>query len=165
MSTDLHVIRQSLKGCEEVTLPYKFPSKCWIKYITLKDDDEHFYEGGEFIRMGNHKIVINEKGRNKYIPTCTRTDDGIVIYQSRFFIDPKKKPTCEQEKKDLLKVIKAQQTVIKKSSEQIKLLEEKTQEYQCDNYELRTELQQKNQLLEEFSIKEKKYKLILSQYM
>ena len=92
-------------------------------------------------------------------------DDGIVIYQSRFFIDPNKKATCEQEKEDLLKVIKAQQTVIKKSSEQIKLLEQKAQEYQCDNYELRTELQQKNQLLEEFSIKEKKYKLILSQYM
>ena len=38
--------------------------------------------------------------------------------------------------------------------EQIKLLEEKAQEYQCDNYELRTELQEKNKLLEEFSIKE-----------
>jgi hypothetical protein len=32
MSTDLHVIRQSLQGCEEITLPYKFPPKCWIIY-------------------------------------------------------------------------------------------------------------------------------------
>lgn len=165
MSTDLHVIRQSLQGCEEITLPYKFPPKCWIKYITLKNDDEHFYEGGEFIRIGDHKIFINEKGRMKCIPTCTRSDDGVVIYKSRFFIDPQKKPSCEKEKHDLIKVIKAQQTVIQKNAEQIKILEEKTHEYQSDNYELRTELQQKNQEVEDLLIKEKKYKLILSQYM
>ena len=28
----------------------------------MKNDDEYFYEGGEFIRMGDHKLFINEKG-------------------------------------------------------------------------------------------------------
>ena len=46
MTTDLNTIKQSLQNCEEVSLPFKFPIKCWIKYITLKDDDEFFYEGG-----------------------------------------------------------------------------------------------------------------------
>ena len=116
MSTDLNFIRQSLKNCEEVELPYKFTPDCWIKYITLKNDDEHFYEGGLFIRMGDHKVIINENGRQKAIPTCNRTDDGIIIYKSRFFIDPTKKPPCEKAKFDLLKTVKAQQNVIKKTS-------------------------------------------------
>ena len=34
--TDLGIIRNSLKNCEEVTLPYKFTKNCWIKYITIK---------------------------------------------------------------------------------------------------------------------------------
>ena len=33
MTTDISRIRQSLKEYEEVTLPYKLPYKCWIKYI------------------------------------------------------------------------------------------------------------------------------------
>ena len=49
MSTDLSIIRESLKHCEEVTLPYKFPPKCWIKYITIKGEDEAFYEGGIYM--------------------------------------------------------------------------------------------------------------------
>lgn len=165
MSTDLSKIRLSLQNCEEVTLPYKFTPKCWIKYITLKDDDEAFYEGGEFIRMGDHKIIINEGGRHKMIPTCIRTDEGETIYRPRFFIDTKKQSTCNKELSDLMKIIKTQQQVIKKNAEQIKLLEEKTHEYQSDNYELRTELQEKNTQIEELLCKEKKYKLILSQYM
>ena len=164
MSTDIEHIRNSLQQCEEVSLPYKFTPKCWIKYITLKNDDEHFYEGGEYIGMGDHKIIISEGGRYKHIPTCTRTDDGEVIYTSRFFIDPRKLPACEKEKGDLLKTIKAQQQVVKRSSEQIKLLEEKSNEYQTDNYELRTELQDKIQQIETLLNNEKKYKLILSQY-
>ena len=40
--TDLTIIRQSLKGCEEITLPFKFPKQCWVKYITINGEDESF---------------------------------------------------------------------------------------------------------------------------
>ena len=165
MSTDLSKIRLSLKGCEEVILPYKFPPRCWIKYITLKDDDEVFYEGGEFLRLGDHKLFISEGGRTKCIDTCKRTDDGIVIYKTRFFIDPNKQRPCKDEKSQLNKVIKAQQQVIKQSSTQIKILEDKTHDFQIENYELRTELEETNHQVKELLIKEKKYKLLLSQYI
>ena len=165
MTTDISKIRVSLKKCEEVTMPYKFTHQCWIKYITLKDDDEYFYEGGEFIRMGDHKLYIKENGRTKCIPSAIRTDDGEVIYRSRFFIDPHKKQTCEKDKELLQKTINSQQQIIKRSAEHIKIQENKLSEYQSDNYELRIELQEKNKLIDELLLKEKKYKLILSQYM
>lgn len=165
MTTDLSYIRVSLKDCEEVTMPYKFTPQCWIKYITLKDDDEYFYEGGEFIRMGDHKLYIKENGRTKCIPSVIRTDDGEVIYRSRFFIDPHKKHTCEKDKELLQKTIDSQQKIIKRSAEHIKIQENKLSEYQSDNYELRIELQEKNKQIDELLLKEKKYKLILSQYM
>ena len=165
MTTDISKIRVSLKKCEEVTMPYKFTPQCWIKYITLKDDDEYFYEGGEFIRMGDHKLYIKENGRTKCIPSAIRTDDGEVIYRSRFFIDPHKKQTCEKDKELLQKTINSQQQIIKRSAEHIKIQENKLSEYQSDNYELRIELQEKNKQIDELLLKEKKYKLILSQYM
>ena len=165
MTTDISKIRVSLKKCEEVTMPYKFTSQCWIKYITLKDDDEYFYEGGEFIRMGDHKLYIKENGRTKCIPSVIRTDDGEVIYRSRFFINPHKKQTCEKDKELLQKTIDSQQQIIKRSAEHIKIQENKLSEYQSDNYELRIELQEKNKQIDELLLKEKKYKLILSQYM
>ena len=164
MTTDIQVIRNSLKNCEEVTLPYKFSSNCWIKYINIKGDDEAFYEGGEYVGMGNHKIILNIKGRHTYVPTCMRTDDGETIYKARFFIDQTKPPTCENDIKELLKTIKSQQHVIKLSAEQIKILEGLSKNYKNDNYELRVELEQKNRQLDELISNEKKYKLILSQY-
>ena len=63
MTTDISKIRVSLNNCEEVPLPYKFPYKCWIKYITIKGEDEAFYEGGQYVGMGDHKIFIINKGK------------------------------------------------------------------------------------------------------
>ena len=91
MSTDLNYIRLSLKNCEEISLPYKFPKQCWVKYITIKGDDEAFYEGGIFNGLGNQKIFLKNGSSKMTIPTCIKSDDGEIIYRSRFFIDPHKK--------------------------------------------------------------------------
>ena len=165
MTTDISKIRLSLKDCEEVSLPYKFPQKCWIKYITIKGEDEAFYEGGEFLRMGHHKIFLRNKGKQLCAPTCVRSDDGEILYKSRFFIDPKKTSECEQKKEELQKVVDQQQKVIQKMSEQLKLLEDKNHQTQCDYYDLMSTLEEKDKEIEELHIKEKKYKLILSQYI
>ena len=124
MTTDISKIRVSLDNCEEVTLPYKFPPKCWIKYITIKGDDEAFYEGGLFLRMGDHKMFLLNKGKQLCAPTCVRSDDGEVLYKSRFFIDPNK-DECKQKKEELEKIVKQQQKVIKKVSEQLKIREDR----------------------------------------
>ena len=164
MSTDLSKIRESLKNCEEVTLPYKFPPKCWIKYITIKGEDEAFYEGGQYLGMGDHKMFLINKGQRLTAPTRIRSDEGKILYTSRFFID-QSKDECSQKKEELEKVIIEQQRVIQKMSEQLKIVEDKNHQTQCDYYDVVSTLEEKDKEIEAMLIKEKKYKLILSQYI
>ena len=165
MTTDISKIRQSLNNCEEVTLPYKFPQKCWIKYISVKGEDEAFYEGGQYLGMGDQKIFLMNKGKRLTAPTCIRSDNGEILYKSRFFIDPTKTTECSIKKDQLDKVVKAQQKVIQKMSEQLKLVEDKNHQIQCDIYDLVSTLEEKDKEIKELLLKEKKYKLILSRYI
>ena len=164
MTTDISKIRVSLDNCEEVSLPYKFPPKCWIKYITIKGDDEAFYEGGQYLRMGDHKMFLLNKGKQLCAPTCVRSDDGEVLYKSRFFIDPNK-DECKQKKEELEKIVKQQQKVIKKVSEQLKIREDRSHEIQCENYNLRSTVEERDNEIKELQIKEKKYILVLSRFI
>ena len=165
MSTDLTFIRQSLKGCEEITLPYKFPKNCWIKYITIKNDDEAFYEGGVFSGMGNQKIFLKNGNTKITVPTCIKDDDGNVMYRSRFFINLHKQTDCEIKKNELEKTIISQQHVIKKMAEQLRILEKSKQALQEEHYTLVNLYQDKEQEIKELLKNEKKFKLLLSQYM
>tara|TARA_B110001469_G_C9589993_1_gene292763 strand:+ start:167 stop:667 length:501 start_codon:yes stop_codon:yes gene_type:complete len=165
MTTDISKIRESLKNCEEVSLPYKFPQKCWIKYITIKGEDEIFYEGGEYIGMGDHKIFLHNKGKQLCAPTCIRSDEGEILYKSRFFIDNKKQSKCEEGKQELQIIIKQQQIIIKKTSEQIKNLETQLYEYKVNHYDMISQLEEQNKDIEELLCKEKKYKLVISKYI
>ena len=165
MTTDISKIRESLQHCEEISLPYKFTPKCWIKYITIKGEDEAFYEGGEFLRMGDHKIFLRNKGKQLCAPTCVRSDDGEILYKSRFFIDPTKKTDCEIKKDELQKIVTQQQSIIKKAGDQIKLLEDQLHEYKVNHYDMISQLEEKDKYIEELLTNEKKYKLVLSQYI
>jgi len=165
MTQDINKIKLSLKNCEEVSLPYKFEPRTWIKYITVKGEDEVFYEGGIYAGMGDHKLFVINKGKRLTVPTYIRSDDGEIIYQSRFFIDTKKTNTCEDKHIEITKTVKAQQAVIKKTSIQIKMLEERNQALQSENYDLLGSLDTKEKELQELLEKEKKYKLLLSQFM
>jgi len=164
MTTDISKIRVSLKNCEEVTLPYKFPHKCWIKYITIKGEDEAFYEGGQYVGMGDHKIILVNKGRRLCAPTCVRSDNGDILYKSRFFIDSTKTTECEQKKEELEKIVSAQQKVIQKMSQQLQILEDKSHEIQVENYDLHGEIKDRETEIKDLLIKEKKYKLIVNHY-
>jgi uncharacterized coiled-coil protein SlyX len=164
MTTDISKIRLSLKKCEEITLPYKFTPTCWVKYITLKGDDEAFYEGGEFLRMGDHKIFLINKGKQVCAPTCVRSDDGSIIYKSRFFIDPTKNNST-QNKSELDKVVSQQQNVIKTMAKQIKLLEDQLLQHNSSHYDMVTQLEENDKELNKLLINEKKYKLMLSKYI
>lgn len=163
--TDINIIRQSLKGCEEVSLPYKFSKGLRIKYITVKGEDEAFYDGGVFDGMGNHVIFIKKGSTRVRVPTCIRNDDGEIIYKSRFFIDPNNTTSCEGKKTELEKTVLAQQKVIERVSEQLKLLEESKSNLQAEHYDLVNLYQDKVDEVKELKEKEKKYRLLLSQYM
>ena len=163
--TDINIIRQALKGCEEITLPYKFSKGLRIKYITVKGEDEAFYDGGVFDGMGNHVIFIKNGSSRARVPTCIRNDDGEVVYRSRFFIDPSNDTSCEEKKTELEKTVLAQQKVIEKIAEQLKLLEESKANLQAEHYDLVNLYQDKIDEVKELKEKEKKYRLLLSKYM
>ena len=61
--------------------------------------------------------------------------------------------------------MKQQQKVIKKVAEQIKLLEDQVQEYKTNHYDMSSQLEEKDKCIDELLNREKKYKLILSQYI
>ena len=165
MSTDLSYIRKCLQGCEEIKLPYKFPKNCWVKYITINGEDEAFYEGGIFHKMGNQKVILKNGSSRYTVPTLIKSDEGEILYKSRFFIDPRKLSDCEIKRDQLSKTIKAQQNVIEKMSEQIKILEEKNATAQSIEYDLMSTIQENEDIIRELTEKEKKYKLVLSQYI
>jgi len=58
MITDIKVIKESLVDHVEVELPYPFKENTMIKYISLKDGEQYFSNGGRFIRMLNKKILL-----------------------------------------------------------------------------------------------------------
>lgn len=163
--TDLTLIRESLKGCEEITLPHQFTKDSRVKYITIKGEDEAFYEGGLFNGLGNRVIFIKDGNTIKRVPTCIRNDDGEIVYKSRFFIDTNNYSSCEEKKDELEKTVLAQQKVIEKMAEQLKLLEESKADLQAEHYDLVNVYQDKQVEVKELLIKEKKYRLLLSQYM
>ena len=119
MIKDISLIQKELIGFVEVELPFDFHYNTHIKYITLKDDYEAFFQGGTFKGLGNDCILLTNKFRNWSVPTCKRSKDGIICYESRFFIQDKKLEKCTQENDDLQKKIIFQQNIIDKLTNQL----------------------------------------------
>ena len=138
---------------------------------TLTDGNQYLTMPTDFllplslsITSSSNQIFLLNKGKQLCAPTCVRSDDGEVLYKSRFFVDPNK-DECKQKTEELEKVVKQQQNVIKKVSEQLKILEDKSHEVQCENYDLRSTVEEKDNEIKELLIKEKKYKLVLSRFI
>jgi hypothetical protein len=87
------------------------------------------------------------------------------MYRSRFFIDSTFKNDCEVKKDQLEKTVQAQQKVIERMAKQLKLLEESKQNLQEEHYTLVSLFQDREDEIKQLKINEKKYKLILSQYI
>ena len=87
MSTEnISVIQKELEGFSEVKLPYPFKLGDTIKYITLCDETEKFYFGGNFVKMGQERIVLSHGGKQWSFQTKIRDDQNDVIYISRIFL-------------------------------------------------------------------------------
>ena len=123
MIKDISVIKKHLKDCSEVDIDYPFKYGCLVKYITLKNNEESFFLGGRFIRMRNGSILLENGGRQWSVPLKVLDNQGNITYQSRFFIDnDSENVSCEKDKKELEKIIKTQQHIINKMTDQIKEL-------------------------------------------
>jgi len=83
----------------------------------LKCDEEYFYIG-TYVRMGDNKIFINNKGSIKPIKLVHKNKDGSILYRTRIFIEKTNKCTLADEESE--KVIKNQQMIIEKMNEQMK---------------------------------------------
>jgi len=135
-TTNLTTIRDSLKNCEEIELPYDFKVGEKIKYITLDKDTqtEMFYNGGEYVKIGNELIFLQNGPSNWSFRTKLRDDNNDIYYTSRVFIEKKKIDNIYKDKdvKMLKETILAQQRVIERMTKTIKEDKIKIQKY--ENY-------------------------------
>jgi len=152
MIKDLSIIRKELENYVEVQLPYEFPKNCCIKYITLKDEEESFYKGGQFLSEGNDSLLITNKIRTWSVPTCLRNKDGTINYVSRFFIPEKEEEEVNKETKKLQETIEFQQSIIEKLTNQLKESELQKKYIQDDKTEYEELLQQNRYHLKDLSI-------------
>tara|TARA_B110000914_G_C15300684_1_gene370928 strand:- start:117 stop:578 length:462 start_codon:yes stop_codon:yes gene_type:complete len=128
MIQDIKKIKEEIENHIEIDILFKLLPGTIIKYITLKDNEESFYLGGEYIKKGNEKIFLRQSGKTWAVPTKIRDNNNYIIYNSRFFIhknelkQEKEKNIKEDIKEDIKeneKIIKSQQQVIDRMTKQI----------------------------------------------
>jgi hypothetical protein len=110
---DVDVIREKLKDYVEVEDVFDLKRNCYVKYITLKDDEEQFFEGGKYVKMGNNTIMLLKGIIRRNVPIVYKRKDGRIYYRTRFFM----KETLEMNRKnfdELLEIVESQQQVINK---------------------------------------------------
>lgn len=136
-TTNLTTIKNSLKNYEEIDMPYNFKSGESIKYITLDKDTqtEMFYNGGEYVKIGNELIFLQNGPSNWSFRTKLRNDDNNIYYTSRIFVEKNDDKEITLDNKDIKKLndtILAQQKVIERMTNTIKNDKIKIQKY--ENY-------------------------------
>lgn len=135
-TTNLTTIKDSLKNCEEIELPYDFKVGEKIKYITLDKDTqtEMFYNGGEYLKMGNELIFLQNGPSTWSFRTKLRDDDNNIYYTSRIFIEKHEDDIIYDNKdiKHLQDTIQTQQRVIERMTKTIREDKIKIQKY--ENY-------------------------------
>lgn len=125
MSQDIEYIKKELKKCEEVDSPFDIKRGDKVKYITLKNGSEFFYDGGIYLKMLDNKVSLKEENSTKTVPISIIDKSGEILYQTRFFIECGEK-CYNKNKEEYEKIIKTQQriieTLIKKNKELEKML-------------------------------------------
>ncbi len=118
MTQNLLFIKKELKNCEEIESPYDLIQNQVVKYITLKDEQEYFYTGGMYQRMGDNKIFIkNDKGSTKHVTLVYPDKLGNLLYRTRLFVESNPLSTNQTENE---KIIRNQQMIIEKMNLQLK---------------------------------------------
>jgi len=118
MSQDITYIKKQLQGHEKIDSPFDISIGAFVKYITLKDGSEYFYEGGEYKGMGDNVIILVNKGKQKRVPLTYMEKDGSLLYKTRLFT----KMDCKvytKEKDEYESIIQTQQRIIETMTEKI----------------------------------------------
>ena len=123
-TNDIHIIKDKLKGYQEIFDINEIDSGDHIYYMTLLGEDELFNkDGGYFENIGNEKIILsNNCGYNWSVNNYQKDKKGNIIYKSRFFIKKKNKPNINYNIDELLSIIDSQQKVIDKLAKELYLL-------------------------------------------
>ena len=120
---DINDIKKELMDFEEIEITYPLNKNCYIKYITLKDNNEFFYDGGYFEKYGFDKIILKKENNFFSVPMSYKDENGNVIYKSRLFLKTKNNNNLKlNEKKEYEKIIKNQQNIIEKLSKKLSKL-------------------------------------------
>ena len=127
MSQDLTYIRNKLKTCEEVDSPFDIKIGQIVRYITLKNGEEYFFDGGEYVKMTDNKIVLKVNSKYEYVQLIHHNKNGYTVYRTRLFVeknvDMNGGGSSSCSKKDAIeyeKIIKTQQDIIEKMNVQMK---------------------------------------------
>ena len=131
---DISKIRKILKDYVEVELPYDLKIGEDIKYITLdkNTNSELFFNGGEYVKIGNELIYLQNGPSNWTFKSKLRDDDNNIYYTSKIFVKDEIEETHSKDVLMLQKTIKAQQMVIEKMTKTIK--QDKIQIQKYENY-------------------------------
>ena len=119
MITDINRIKEELKGFSQIEFPYNINKGCLVKYLTIKDNNEFFYLGGNFIRFGNDSIILTKANQTWSIPKYIKDKSGNILYRSKFFV-LNDDSVESKEVKELKSIIKTQQNIIDKLAERLK---------------------------------------------
>ena len=87
MSQDLEYIKSILKNCEEVESPFDIKKGNIVRYITINNGSEFFYDGGKYIKMLDNKVLIQDVNKIYKVPISIINREGDILYNTRFFID------------------------------------------------------------------------------
>lgn len=127
MSQDLTYIRNQIKICDEVDSPYDIKIGDKVKYITIKNGEEYFFDGGTYVKMGDNKIVLKVNSKYEYVPLIQQNKEGFTVYRTRLFVvNPEKnmngggKNCSDKDATEYEKIIQTQQDIIEKLNLQLK---------------------------------------------
>ena len=125
MSQNINYIRNELQGFIEVDSVFDIKKGDLVKYITLDEDtdEEYFYKGGKYIKMGDNKMYI-DSGNVSSVILKHINSDGSLIYKTRLFIQNDENKVNIEDIKEYEKIIQNLQTIIEKLSTQNNKLKE-----------------------------------------
>ena len=124
MSQDIQFIKKILSTCEEIDSIFDLKKGDIVRYITIDDGSEFFYEGGKYLKMLDNKILIKNDEGTKIVPITIMNSQGDILYKTRFFIECGEK--CKVHSMvEYDKIIKNQQRIIEALIQKNKQLEKK----------------------------------------
>ena len=119
MITDINRIKEELKDFSQIEFPYNINKGCLVKYLTIKDNNEFFYLGGNFVRFGNDQLVLTKSNQTWSVKKFIKDKEGNILYRSKFFV-PDDDSVESKEVNELKSIIKTQQNIIDKLAERLK---------------------------------------------